>query len=164
MTMRRLIVLRHAKSDWDTKAQGDHARPLNERGRRDAPRMGKRLRELGWVPQVVVSSDAVRTRETWARIEDALGGEPTVTFTSAFYLAGIEAIRAALSELPGNVETAMVIGHNDGWENALYELSGVRVRLTTCNAALLHTTAEHWSDAAARSDWALEELLRPKEL
>lgn len=163
MTTRRLIVLRHAKSDWDTEAKGDHARPLDERGRRDAPRVARRLHELGWVPQVVVSSDAARTRETWARMKESIGGTPTVTFTNALYLMGIDEIREALRELPDDVETAMVIGHNPGWEDAVHDLSGVRVRMTTCNAALLHTTG-NWADAVSRGDWELQVLLRPKEL
>jgi len=168
MSTRRLIVLRHAKSDWGSEAQGDHARPLNERGRRNAPRVAERLRELGWVPQVVVSSDATRTRETWAcmqiAFEAAPGGGPSVTFTRSLYLMGIDEIRAALRELPPTVDTVMMLGHNPGWEDAVHELSGVRVRMTTCNAALLHTEAERWSDAATRTDWTLEALLRPKEL
>lgn len=164
MITRRLVVLRHAKSDWATDANGDHARPLNDRGRREAPRIGERLHALGWVPQAVVSSDAKRTRQTWKRMGDALGGEPSVRFTPALYLMGIDEIRDALRELPPEVETAMVIGHNPGWEDAVHELCGVRVRMTTCNAALLHVQAATWAEAAARSDWALEVVLRPKEL
>lgn len=163
-TTRRLIVLRHAKSDWDSGAKGDHARPLNDRGRRDAPRIAERLRTMGWVPQAVISSDATRTRETWARMQAALGGDPAVSFTQALYLMGIDEIRAALRDQPPQIDTVMVLGHNPGWEDAVHELSGVRVRMTTCNAALLHTSAETWAEAAARRDWALDTLLRPKEL
>ena len=58
---RRLMVMRHAKSSWKSQVPTDHERPLNERGRRDAARVGKRLAELGWVPDFVVSSDSRRT-------------------------------------------------------------------------------------------------------
>ena len=63
--MKRLIVMRHAKSDWGTNAPTDHARPLNKRGQRDAPRVAQRLVELDWLPQYIVSSDSTRTRETY---------------------------------------------------------------------------------------------------
>ena len=57
---RRLIVMRHAKSSWKNESLRDHERPLNKRGRRDAPRIGEELASLGWVPQRVISSDATR--------------------------------------------------------------------------------------------------------
>ncbi|MEM9463183.1 MAG: histidine phosphatase family protein [Myxococcota bacterium] len=161
---RRLIILRHAKSDWNAGASTDHARPLNGRGRKAAPRVGQHLRELGWVPQVVHSSDATRTRQTWERMHPELGGEPEVTFSRTLYLAGEPEIRAVVASLAASVSTAMLIGHNPGWEDAVTELSGVRVSMTTCNAALLTLTAPTWADAAKRSGWTLEQMVRPKEL
>jgi phosphohistidine phosphatase len=158
--MRRLVVLRHAESEPDA-GQGDHARVLHDRGRREAAALGRRLRELGWVPQVVVSSDAVRTQETWEQLQRTLGAAPAISFTRALYLMGIDEIRTALRELPTAVDTAMVIGHNPGWEDAIHALCGVRARMSPCAAALLHTTAATWTDAAARGDWQLEELLHP---
>ena len=157
-------MLRHAKSDQYSDAPTDHDRPLNPRGIRSAPLIGAKLAELGWVPQVVVSSDSVRTRQTWDRMKDALGGEPEVRFTRDLYLAGPGAVGRALTELPGEIQTAMVIGHNPGWEDVVHELSGVRVRMTTCNAALLELEADTWAEASARPDWHLETVLRPKEL
>lgn len=161
---RRLIVLRHAKSDQYSDAPTDHDRPLNPRGIRSAPLIGARLAELGWVPQVVVSSDALRTRQTWDKIADALGGSPEVSFTRSLYLAGPPEVREALAELPDGVETAMVVGHNPGWEEVVFELCGVRVRMTTCNAALLEVEAGSWAEALRRHDWRFEAVLRPKEL
>ncbi len=63
---RRLIVMRHAKSSWKHAGLTDHQRPLNKRGRKDAPRVARALIERGWTPRRVLSSDAARTRETWA--------------------------------------------------------------------------------------------------
>ena len=157
---RRLVLLRHAESEADA-GQGDHARTLHERGRRDAALIGRRLRELGFVPGIVVSSDATRTRQTWEHLRATLGGTPTVTFTRALYLMGIDEIRAVLCEQPPEVDTVMLIGHNPGWEDAVYALCGVRARMMPCAAALLSITADTWADAAAGSDWELDELLRP---
>ena len=163
-TALRLIVLRHAKSDQYSDAPTDHDRPLNDRGNRSAPLIGAKLAELGWVPQVVVSSDARRTRETWERMKDALGGAPRVELTRSLYLAGPSEVRAALRELGPEVGTAMVIGHNPGWEDVVYGLCGVRVRMTTCNAALLEVKEESWAEALERRDWHFDQVLRPKEL
>ncbi len=160
---RRLIILRHAKSDWNTDAGSDHERPLNDRGRRSAPLVGAHLETLGWVPEVVLSSDATRTRQTWEGMASAFG-DPRVEFTRALYLAGPAEVRAAIGPLSDDVTTAMVIGHNHGWEDVVYELTGVRVRMTTCNAALLTVPADSWSDASARSDWTFETVVRPKEI
>ena len=67
---RRLIIMRHAKSSWTSGALSDHERPLNARGIRDAPRVGAALVKRGWLPQLVLSSDSERTRETFAGMSE----------------------------------------------------------------------------------------------
>ena len=161
---RRVIVLRHAKSSWKTNA-ADHERPLNKRGRRDAPVVAAHLAELGWTPERVISSDAMRTQETWGLMADAFEGAPEVTFTSELYLAGPEEVASALTGLDDDVATVMVIGHNDGWERVVTWLSGADESMTTCNAALLSVEADCWAEAIFLAPgWALHEVVRPKEL
>jgi phosphohistidine phosphatase SixA len=162
---RRLIVLRHAKSSWETEAATDHDRPLNKRGRRDAQRVGKRLAKLGWEPELVFSSDSKRTRETWERLKESFDDATEATFTRDLYHAGIGAVRSALAAVPDSIKTVMVIGHNPGWEGVVDVLTGGEVTLTTCNAALVLVEADSWTDAAALDGlWKLDTLLRPKEL
>ncbi|MBW2458958.1 MAG: histidine phosphatase family protein [Deltaproteobacteria bacterium] len=162
---RRLIVLRHAKSAWNTDAPTDHDRPLNKRGRRDAPRIGARLAELGWLPERVISSDAARTRETWKRLSSDWSEAVEVSFTRALYGAGYGEVQSALGKVDDEVTTAMVIGHNPGWEELVETLTGADHRLTTCNAALLTIEADSWKQAMKqRGCWQLHQLLRPKEL
>jgi len=164
---RKLIVLRHAKSAWDTDAANDHERPLNKRGRRDAPRVAAKLVELGWIPERVYGSDAVRAEETWDRMKDALqskGSSPKVKLTNKLYQAGLDDIRKQVGKGDNKVKTLMVIGHNPGWEEAVKELTGKSIRMTTCNAVLLSIKASSWSQALASSDWKVEHVLRPKEL
>lgn len=161
---RRIIVMRHAKSSWSTSAATDHARPLNQRGRRDAPRVADRLTDLGWQPQHILSSDAQRTRETCelmlGRWEEGIG----VNLTNTLYLAGP---RELASELPGvsdEVETLLVLGHNPGWEGVVHVLSEQNVTMKTATAALLTCeSCEEWSDALGRV-WALEDVIYPREL
>jgi phosphohistidine phosphatase len=158
----RLILLRHAKSAWDTDAPSDHARPLNKRGRRDAPRVAQALVELGWTPERIFSSDAVRTRQTCERMLEAFGRQTPIEWSAELYHAGGDAIRKQLHEASG--KTLMVVGHNPGWEEAVEELAGKPVRLTTCNAALLSVKAASWAAALDGEAWKVERVVRPKEL
>lgn len=161
---RRVIVLRHAKSSWKTDA-GDHDRPLNKRGQRDAPAVAARLAELGWSPERVISSDATRTRETWGLMADAFDPAPEVTFTPELYLAGPEEVANALTGLSDDVTTVMVVGHNDGWEQVVTWLSDACEAMTTCNAALLSVEADCWAEAIFLAPgWTLHDVVRPKEL
>lgn len=169
---RRLIVLRHAKSDWNSSAADDHSRPLNKRGRRDAGPVAEKLVELGWIPERVFSSDAQRTRQTWALMEDVFSeasdgsnGGPEVDFTRDLYLAGLNAVQEVLADVDDRVGTIAVIGHNPGWENAVSKLVGEDIAMTTCNAALLEVEAASWDEASQlESCWKLRELIRPREL
>ena len=163
--MKRLIVMRHAKSAWDSDAPTDHARPLNERGRKDAPVVGAELARLGWVPDVVIASDSARTRETWERMSRAMPAVGRVEFTPTLYGGGLGAVQELVERLGADVKTAMVLGHNPGFENVVSWLCGSPVSLTTANAALLVHPADRWAYAmAGRGDWLLETILRPKEL
>jgi phosphohistidine phosphatase len=163
---RRLIVMRHAKSAWETDGP-DHERPLNKRGRRDAPRIGEHLRELGWVPERVLSSDALRTRETWELMKAELGrGAPEVvpTFTRELYLCSVAQVCALLGHVADTVRTVMVLGHNPTWEELVGRLTGTLEPMATCNAALLEIDADSWALAAQMDHWKLHEVVRPKEL
>ena len=163
--IRRIVLMRHAKSSWTSGAPTDHARPLNRRGRRAAPKVGARLARLGWVPDRVVSSDAERTRETFARMREVLGYAGEATFTPDLYLAGVDEVRRVVAALPGEVRTVLLLGHNPGWEESLAWLSGRDEVMKTASAALLSTEADEWPAAVARpGGWRLDDLLHPREL
>jgi phosphohistidine phosphatase len=159
---RRLILMRHAKSSWKFPELDDHARPLNKRGRRSAPQVAAALAERGWVPELVVSSDSARTRETWAGMAPALG-EPEVVFTERLYHEGLEALIEEAAGWPPEVACVLALGHNPCWEDALAALCGEAERMTTANAALLVGEGEDWP-LALGGRWALEALIRPREL
>lgn len=111
-TTRRLILLRHAKSDWPDVPDRD--RPLAKRGRRDAPRIGRWLHEQGYQPDVVVVSAATRTRQTWDLVAPELGGSPAVHFEPRAYAASALTLLYLAQELPARYRTALLIGHNPG--------------------------------------------------
>ena len=159
---RRIILMRHAKSAWDTDAASDHERPLNKRGRRDAPWVAARLSEQGWTPESVLSSDSERTRETFALMEECFQPPPTVRFLRSFYLAGTEALKMELEALPDQIQTVLLLGHNPGWEGALSWLSGECELLKTANAALLENKGSSWKEATKQNQvWKLHDIVRP---
>ncbi|WP_285734225.1 SixA phosphatase family protein [Kitasatospora phosalacinea] len=106
---RRLIVLRHAKADWPDVP--DELRPLAERGRADAVAAGRWLAEHGLVPDRVLCSTAVRTRQTWELAEPELGGAPELVLEPRAYRADADELVELLRELPPVVRTVMLVGH-----------------------------------------------------
>ncbi len=110
-TARTVILIRHCKSDWDGST-ADHDRPLSARGRRAAPRIGTFLARHDLIPDQVLCSDAVRTRQTWAGIAGRLPSGPTPTFSHALYLAEPDAMLTALQA--SDAATIALIAHNPG--------------------------------------------------
>ena len=158
--MRRLLLTRHAKSDWSTDAPDDHARPLNKRGRRDAPRIGALVQSLGWRPELVLCSSAQRALETLSGLNAAWDVQPDVQILPSLYHAGADAARAALATVPDGVTTVMLIGHNPGWEEAITALCGARETLPTASVAMLQRDDETaW---AGRAGFELVRVLRPR--
>lgn len=108
--MRRLILMRHAKSDWDHPGLSDHGRPLNTRGTRSARALGDWLRQKGYLPDEVLSSSAERTGQTLLGL--GLSSDTPRTFTRSLYLAEAFAMREILSQARG--QTVLMLGHNPG--------------------------------------------------
>jgi phosphohistidine phosphatase len=155
--------MRHAKSDWSSGAVTDHARPLNDRGRREAPITAALLVKLGWTPERVCSSDSQRTRETLALARPHWPAAD-VHYTHALYFAGVGTIRELGAATPDEVATLLMLGHNPGWEEAIDDLSGEAMHLKTSCAALLRSEATTWAEAfAPRSGWTLERVVSPKD-
>lgn len=109
-----LYLLRHAKSSWADDSLSDRDRPLAPRGRRAAQRLVRYFREQGIAPELVLCSPALRTRQTLELIEPGLGGRTEVFVEDELYGAGAEQLLLRLRRLPGEVDSALVIGHNPG--------------------------------------------------
>ncbi len=110
--MKRLILIRHAKSSWSSGASGDKTRPLNERGHAAAAKIGGWLKTQGFAPDQVRASNATRCAQTWEGISQALGTTPDVQFTDALYLAGPETMLANLQT--ASSDTVLMLGHMPG--------------------------------------------------
>jgi len=162
--MKTLLVMRHAKSSWKEAEQADEQRPLNKRGQRDAPRMGRLLRETGLVPQAILISTAERARQTALAAAEASGFEGEIQFESSLYAAPAENYLALLHTLPAELQIVMVIGHNPGVEALVAELTGEDEHLSTAAIARLELPIERWADLNSQTEARLETIWRPREL
>lgn len=115
-TMRRLVLFRHAKADRPDRHAEDHARPLTEEGREAASGMGEWLESAGILPDLVLCSPAVRTRETWAYASGAFDPVPPVIYEPLIYEAAPELLFDLVRNADGDVQTLLLIGHNPGME------------------------------------------------
>ena len=118
--MRRLMLLRHAKSDWATGLR-DHDRPLNERGRDAAPRMGAYMTRHALVPDLVIASSATRVRETLDLLLPSFAAAPRVVHDERIYGTGSEMLLDVIKETPRGVHVLLLVGHNP----ALAELAAL---------------------------------------
>ncbi|BDZ64247.1 SixA phosphatase family protein [Agromyces mangrovi Wang et al. 2018] len=148
--MKTLILVRHAKSDWGDARLDDHERPLNERGQRDAPEMGRRLAERGVVPDAIRSSTAVRARTTAAALAEALGlGAERLVLEERLYGASAATLRLVAEEFDESVGTGMIVAHDPGMSDLAYALSGSIGRMPTCAVAEFDFDVTHWAETVA---------------
>jgi phosphohistidine phosphatase len=150
--MKRLYLLRHAKSSWDDPELADHERPLSARGRRAADAIGAHMREHGIEPQLVLCSSATRTRETLARI--GLSGE----IEPGLYGASASELLARVRELPPSLESVLLIGHNPGIHDVALALTGAPGKYPT--GALATIELAGWTAGSGR----MIDFVRPREL
>ena len=112
--MKKVILLRHAKSSWDDPTLDDHDRPLNKRGRAAAPVIGAWLEYRNHKPDMVLCSSAARTRETVHGVQQSMPRLPSPVVEAELYHASPGDMRARLSQLPDDVECVMIVGHQPG--------------------------------------------------
>lgn len=169
----RLGLVRHAKSSWKDAGLLDRHRGLAPRGNHAAKELAGLLATRSCEPvDVIVSSDAARAVATAAALHDAfpearLSSEHPAVYDAAVTGDGAEtvaAVRAALAAAGDGARSALVVGHNYGWEAAVEELSGVKVELKTANAAILELEEEEgWETALRRTgEWTLREVVRAR--
>lgn len=169
--MKRLTILRHAKSSWDDPDLDDFDRPLNDRGRKAAQRMGRELRERGFHFDLVLASPAARVRDTLDNLQKAFELAGPIRFEPSVYLAPPELLLQLVWGLPETTERPLLVGHNPGLQQLVLDLVGengpararVRDNLPTAAVAAIELPADRWKDAAPHSG-ALVDLILPKEL
>ncbi|MEI8132013.1 MAG: histidine phosphatase family protein [Leptolinea sp.] len=162
--MKTLLLMRHAKSSWKHADLSDQDRPLNKRGEKDAPHMGKFIREKELIPQIILASPAKRVSQTIDGMVGKMGFKGEVEYIDSLYLAEPSAYLATLHDIPDNFERVMVVGHNPGLEGLLQILSGQVESLPTASIAHLVLPIEHWTDINGTTRGELVERIKPREL
>lgn len=170
--MRRLLLLRHAKSDWSVPGQTDHERLLSQRGEDAAPLMGAYMAREGLVPERAIVSSAARTRETWRLLSQAFANPPPATFDDRIYEAEPEEILAAIAEVPANVNKLLVVGHNPGFQDTASLLTGsgdkpsralMAAKFPTAALAVIDFDCADWS-ALAPHTGRLDRFVTPRAI
>lgn len=162
--MKTLLVLRHAKSSWNDSGLADHDRPLNERGERDAPRIGDLVRQQRVTPDLIVSSDAVRARMTAEAVAHSAGYAGEIQFENLLYGAAPDDILVVLRAAEPHATIVMIVGHNPGLEALVGHLTGERQDMPTAALAQIELPIDRWRDLDESTRGTLVELWRPKEL
>lgn len=147
--MKRLFIVRHAKSSWNYPHLTDFQRPLNNRGERDLPDMANRFASSGFEkPDLLISSPAVRALTTAHGHADVLTiSQDQIKLEEHFYHASTSTIKTILSKVSDNIQTLMIFGHNPGLTYLINELSDFYLyNLPTCAICGIEFSFENWSD------------------
>ena len=169
--MLRLMLLRHAKSNWPTGV-ADPDRPLAARGREAAPVMGRYLANELLLPDLVLVSPALRTAETWQLVAPMLPEKPGTRYEPRIYEAKVERLLRVVQETEPGVRTLLMIGHNPGFEDLAALLTGhgdryaaarMSQKFPTCGLAVLDFAVEDWRDVELRGG-RLDRFVTPASL
>jgi len=162
--MKTLLLLRHAKSSWKDSDIEDHERPLNKRGKKDAPKMGQLLSSENLLPDLIIASTAKRCRKTTEHVIHASGYRGETHFCNELYEAGSSTLLACLAKQSAEVVRLLMIGHNPGLEELLESLTTTYTPLTTAALAYLELPIEAWSEISDTTEAALIKVWQPREL
>lgn len=160
--MKTLFILRHAKSSWDFPALSDFERPLNDRGEKAAPFTGDLMKDKNLVPHLIVSSPAERAKQTAMLVKDSAEFDAEIQFNDKIYEASPQSLMYIITEFDNEFDSAMIVGHNPGFESLVRILSGENPRMPTATLAVIELDIENWSEISANCG-KLKEFLMPKE-
>ena len=162
--MKSILVLRHAKSSRKDPDLTDHDRPLNKRGKRDAPRMGRLMKKENLVPDVIISSTAIRARSTAEAVAKTSGYKGEIILDKSLYAAGPEAYLGVIHDLSDEYVRVLIIGHNPGLEELVEMLTGEIHLMPTCSLARVKLHVDKWSDVDNKIKGEVSEIWQPRDL
>jgi phosphohistidine phosphatase len=156
----RLVLMRHAKAA-DGEGQPDHDRPLTSTGESDAAAMGRWLRDNVAVPEAVMCSSALRARQTWAAVAARLTGPPEPSYLRALYQAGPGQVLELLQEVPADIDSLLVVGHNPTMQELVAAMTGRPPSGFPAGALAVLDVEGSWTTPGAAR---LQALVRPDGL
>lgn len=170
--MIRLYLLRHAKSSWSDPSLHDFDRPLNKRGRKDAPQMARAMQQRGYQPDRILCSTAQRTKETLAGILPGLTGDISLSLLDVLYEGNAPDYLALLRQHAKDSRNLMLVGHNSGLQEVAIRLAGrgdadmllaLQDKYPTGALAVLDFDVDHW-DAITPGSGQLMDFIKPRDL
>ena len=161
--MKTLLLLRHAKSSWKDSDARDFDRPLNQRGLKAAPAIGRLIRKRKLQPDLLLSSPAERARQTTQLVIEAAGLKTELRYDERIYEASVARLLGLVSELDDEAGIVMLVGHNPGFEELLEVLTGEAHKLPTAALSCIELNIEKWNKVRAGTG-RLEWLVKPKKL
>lgn len=163
--MKTLLILRHAKTQSDAPA-GDHTRELTERGHRNAAAMSAHIHKVIGTPDAIITSDATRARQTAVIVAPAVGFTAPLSVEPRMYGGDLDTLLAVVRHISDDVQTAIIVGHNPGFEELAAALAGNPehgVRLPTSGLALIELDVAGWDSVRAGSGH-LREVATPRTI
>jgi len=161
--MKTLLILRHAKSSWKDAGLADHERPLNHRGRRTARLMGRYMSARKALPDLILSSTALRARETAELAIAAMRAPMDLRYDERLYLATVPTLLEVISQIEDDRKRPLLIWHNPGLEDLVFRLSGKARAVPTGALAKISFDIDRWSEAV-RTSGVLDWLAKPRDL
>ena len=142
--MKKLWVIRHAKSDWNVSSQSDFERPLNKRGILSANFMGEFLRNNTVTPELILCSPAKRTSTTAKLLLEKIGGNNEITFIESMYASHYSNLVDIVQNTDKKIKNIMLIGHNPGVSNLITYFTGEDRFMKTCTVAEIRFDLDEW--------------------
>jgi phosphohistidine phosphatase len=165
--MKTFFILRHAKSSWKNLGISDHDRLLNKRGKHDAPLMGKLLRDQNLIPNLIISSTAIRAETTANLVAKACNYNGKIVLDKSLYNCEAKDVLNILSRCSNRCNSVLLVGHNPTVEETVELLTdSPEITMSTCALAHLTITIDKWTDINKKqvAKAKLVHLWAPKEL
>lgn len=161
--MKTLLIMRHAKSSWKEQELPDHDRPLKKRGRKDIVSMAKILKKKTLVPDLILSSSAVRAKDTATLMVEKLDYKGELELVDDLYMAEPETYIQKIATVPDRVETLLVVGHNPGLEGLVMTLGDKIISLPTGSIAKIYLFIDHWSELTSETQGEINHVWVPED-
>ncbi len=160
--MKKILIMRHAKSDWSDGSIRDYDRSLNKRGKLDAPLIGKEIKKKGFVPDLILSSPALRAKMTAEAVAENSEYNKQIIWNKSFYFGYTEEIIQAIKNTDEAIENLMIFGHNPTWTSIAEKLSGKYLNMKTADLVVIEYDGK-WKDLKDNS-CKLVDYISPKDI
>ena len=160
-----VILFRHGKSDWDAQYDSDHDRPLAKRGIRDAKRMGKFLSKRAEIPELILSSTALRTRETTKLAMEAGNWDVDIELEKKIYGASLEEIINIIKSQDNKYNSICLVGHEPLFSTIITLINNKRIKFPTATMARISFSTSDWKRVLLEPDKCkLDWFYKPKSI